>query len=158
MFSVKAYNNMLGKGDEMNWKSALSYSALGISFGVLAQITKQYAMLDEICSLSVPYFCTIVGIALLLVGIHCVLFNSSVRSLPLKRTITLFVLVSLLFNTDIIWDGAFRGKSWSDIMFNLANTGELTLLYAAFLFLPRIAQPKVGQVSSDGAPSDEPST
>jgi len=24
----------------MNWKSALSYSALGISFGVLAQITK----------------------------------------------------------------------------------------------------------------------
>ncbi len=141
----------------MNWKSALSYSALGISFGVLAQITKQYAMLDQLCNLSVPYFCTIIGIALLLVGVHCVLFNSPVQSLPLKPTIILFVLLSLSVNGAIAWDGAFRGKAWSDILFNLANTGELTLLYAAFLFLPRFAQPNIGQVSSEGAPSDEPS-
>ena len=137
----------------MNLKSGFSYSALGISFGVLAQITKRYAMLDELCNVTVPYFCTIVGIALLFVGMHCVLFNSPVRFLPLKPTIALFVLVSLLCNADIIWDGAFRAKTRADILFNLANTGELTLLYAAFLFLPRFAKPNVGQVSSDGAPS-----
>ena len=125
----------------MNWKSALSYSALGISFGVLGQITKRNAMLDQLCNLSVPYFSTIVGIVLLIVGLHCVLFDSPVRSLPLKPTILLFILLSVSINGAIVWDGIFRDRTWSDILFNLANTGELTLLYAAFLFLPRIAQP-----------------
>ena len=133
---------MLDKGDEMNWKSAISYSALGISFGVLAYITKSYAMLDEICNLSVPYLCTVIGISLLLVGMHCVLFDSSVRSLPLKPTIILFVLISICCSVAVVWDGAFRGKTWSDIIFNVANTGELTLIYAALLFLPRLAQSK----------------
>jgi hypothetical protein len=137
----------------MNWKSALSYSALGISFGVVAVITKSYSMLDCLCNLSVPYFCTVVGIALLLVGLHCLLFNASVASLPLRPTVFLFVLLSVSVNGSIVWDGLFRDNTWSDILFNLANTGELTLLYAALLFLPRIAQPKDRQVFSEAAPS-----
>ena len=131
----------------MNWKSALSYSALGISFGVLGQITKRYAMLDELCNLSVPYFCTVIGIALLLVGTHCALFDSSVRSLPLKPTIILFVILALSCNAAIIWDGAARDRTCSDILFNLANTGELTLLYAAFLFLPRLPNKSMDRTS-----------
>jgi hypothetical protein len=138
----------LGKGNEMNWKSALSYLALGLSFGVLAQITKRYAMLDEVRN-----FCTIVGVALLLVGMHCVLFDSPVRFLPLTRNILLFALLSLSLNGAIVWNGAFWGQTWSEIVFKLANTGELTLLYAAFLLLPRIAQPKDRQVFSESAPS-----
>lgn len=125
----------------MNWKSAISYSALGISFGVVAQITKSYAMLDEICNLSVPYLCILIGICLLLVGMHCLLFDSSVRLLPLKPTIILFILISVLCNGSVAWDGAFRDKTSSEIFFNLANTFDFTIIYAFLLFLPRLGKP-----------------
>lgn len=85
----------------MTWKSAVSYSVLGISFGVLAYITKSWAMFDEICNLSIPYLCSLIGICLLLVGMHCLLFDSEVRLLPLKPSIILFVLISLLCNVAV---------------------------------------------------------
>ncbi len=127
----------------MNWKSAVSYSVLGISFGVLAYIIKSWAMFDEICNLSVPYLCSVIGICLLLVGTHCLLFDSEVRLLPLKPTISLFILISLLCSGSVVWDGAYRDKTWSDISFNLANIFDFTVIYALFLFLPRIAKPKI---------------
>ncbi len=126
----------------MNWRSAVSYSVLGISFGVLAYITKSWAMFDDICNLSIPYLCSLIGICLLLVGVHCLLFDSDVKSLPLKLTIILFILISLLCSGAVIWDGAYRDKNYSEISFNLANTFDFTLLYAFFLFLPRLAKPK----------------
>mgnify|MGYP000891472296 FL=1 len=121
----------------MNWKPAVAHAAIALSFGALAVATKQYAMMDELCNLSVPYLCTLFGIALLLVGAHCALFGCSVRALPFRPNMVLFVLVALALNCTVVWDGAFRERTWADILFNMANTSELTLFYAAFLFVPR---------------------
>ena len=132
----------------------LSFAALGASLVLAGILVKSRPLLDPLANISFPYLAGMLGLAVLVVGIHCLLFASPVRELPLLPNILLFVLIAGASNVNIVWDGVVLGFSREDIWLSLSNSLEFSLYYAAFLFLPRCGR-KVGPEVSTNSESAE---
>lgn len=121
----------------------LWFAVLALALGLLAMIIKQHAMCDSIANLSLPYLCSIIAFALLMVGIHCLLFGSPPQDLRLLPNLIMFLLVSWAVIIDVIWDGLANGFPIGTILLNVeGNSLEFVMFYAAFLFLPRLRREK----------------
>lgn len=112
-------------------------AALGVSLLAAGILTRRYPLFDPIANIGFPYLAGMLGIAALVVGLHCVLFASTPADLPVRPNVVLYILIAGAANVNIIWDGVVVGFSGNDIWLNLSNSGEFSLYYAAFLFLPR---------------------
>ena len=123
----------------MNWRYSVPYAVLGLALAILAVIIKSYAMLDCIANLSFPYLCSLIALAVTLLGVHCLVFNSPPSRLKLLPNLILFVIVAGASVADVVWDGVFRSFPTEDIVENaLGNSLEFVVIYAAVLFLPRL--------------------
>ena len=121
----------------MNKFTSLSFAGLGVSLVAVGILLRKYPLLDPLANISFRYLAGILGVAVLVVGVHCMLFASLPRELPLLPNLALFVLVAGAANINIVWDGIVMGFPKSDIWLNLSNSLEFSLYYAAFLFLPK---------------------
>lgn len=119
---------------------SIAITALGVSLVGVGIALKQYPLLDPIANISFPYLAGIVGLAILVVGVHCILFGSTIPELPLLPNFLLFIVLGGAANVDIVWDGIVIGAERKDIWLNLGNSLEFTVYYAAFLFLPRLGR------------------
>lgn len=115
-------------------------TALGVSLVGVGIALRQYPLLDQIANISFSYLAGIVGLAILVVGVHCILFGSTISELPLLPNFFLFIVIGGAANVNIVWDGIVIGAERSDIWLNLSNSLEFTVYYAAFLFLPRLGR------------------
>lgn len=140
----------------MNKTTPLSFAALGLSLVAAGILTKRYALLDELANISFPYLAGMLGLAALVVGIHCILFGAGPGELPLLPNLLLFVIVAGAANVNIVWDGVVGSYSKADIWLNLSNSLEFALYYAAFLFLPRWGRKKAVRSGSDSEGSTSP--
>ena len=121
----------------MSKATSLGFAALGISLVAAGILIKRHSLFDPIANISFPYHAGILGFAVLVVGLHCVLFDSLPRDLPLRPNVVLFVLIAVAANANIVWDGIVSDFSDDDIWWNLCDSLEFSFNYAAFLFLPR---------------------
>jgi len=137
----------------VNWKYSVPYAILGLALAILAVIIKTYAMLDEIANLSFPYLCSLIGIAVILLGVHCLVFDSSPSRLRLLPNLILFAIVAGASVVDVVWDGAFKGFAGGAITDNVSNSLEFVLIYAAVLLLPRLSGRQNGTDEAAGAES-----
>ena len=78
----------------MNKIQSLSFAALGLSLIVVGILVKSYPLLDRLANIEFAYLAVMLGLAVLVVGIHCLLFASPVRELPLLPNLILFVLIA----------------------------------------------------------------
>lgn len=121
----------------MNQSAPLSFAGLGVSLVAVGVLIKKYPLLGPLANISFAYLAGILGLAVLVVGVHCMLFASLPRELPLLPNLVLFVLVAGAANVNVVWDGIVIGFPKNDIWLNLSNSLEFSLYYAAFLFLPK---------------------
>jgi hypothetical protein len=113
---------------------------LGVSLVSVGILIKKYPLLDPLANISFPHLAGVLGLAVLVVGVHCLLFASLPRDLPLLPNLTLFGIIAGAANINIVWYGLVGGYSVNvldDIGLNLSNSLEFSVYYAAFLFLPR---------------------
>ena len=121
----------------MNKTTPLTFAALGLTLVFVGILLERVPLLDEIANISFPYLAGMLGLAVLVVGIHCILFGVGPSKLPLVPNLILFFIIAGAANVNIVWDGVALGKSEADIWLNLSNSLEFALYYAVFLFLPR---------------------
>ena len=121
----------------MNRSQSLSFAVLGVSLIGVGILVKSHPLLDTVANISFPYLAGMLGLAVLVVGIHCLIFASSIRELPLLLNLILFILIAGASNVDIVWDGVVFGYTKEDIWLSLSNSLAFSFYYAAFLFLPR---------------------
>lgn len=112
-------------------------TALGVSLLVAGILLNRYPLFDTIAEIGFSYLAGMLGLAALVVGLHCVLFASTPAELPTRPNVALYILIAGAANVNIIWDGMACGFSRTDIWLNLGNSAEFSLYYAAFLFLPK---------------------
>ena len=130
----------------MNWKYSVPYAILGLALAILAVIIKSWAMLDEIANLSFPYLCSIIGLAVILLGVHCLVFDSPPSRLRLLPNLILFLIVAGSSIGDVIWDGIFQSFPTGDIVENVVGDSVgFIMIYAAVLFLPRFKGKQGGE-------------
>ena len=121
----------------MNRMQPLSFAVCGVSLVVVGILAKSFPLLDQLANISFPYLAGMLGLVVLVVGIHCLVFASSVRNLPLWPNLILFAIIAGAANINIVWDGIVIGYTKEDIWLNVGNSLEFSLYYATFLFLPR---------------------
>ncbi len=122
----------------MKWQYSVPYAILGLALAILAVIIKRYAMLDVIANLSFPYLCSLIGLAVVLLGVHCLVFDSPPARLKLLPNLILFLIFAVASIVDVIWDGILNSFPTGEIVENaVGNSVEFVVIYAAVLFLPR---------------------
>ncbi len=121
----------------MNQFQALSFAAVGVSLVAVGILLESYPLFDPLANIESAYLAGMLGLAVLVVGIHCLLFASTVRELPLLPSVVLFVIIAGASNVNIVWDKVVHGFSEEDMWLGLSNSLEFSIYYAAFLFLPR---------------------
>lgn len=141
----------------MNKIQTLSFAAFGVSLIVVGILVKSHPLLDSLANISFPYLAGMLGLAVLVVGIHCLLFASPIRELPLLPNVVLFAIIAGASNVNIVWDGVLGSYTKDDIWLNLSNSLEFTIYYAAFLFLPRYGpSARTDATRSSDAGGDDP--
>lgn len=121
----------------MDKLQSLSFSVLGVSLIVVGILLSSYPLLDRLANIDFAYLVAMLGLAILVVGIHCQLFASPVGDLPLLPNVVIFVVIASAANVNIIWDAVVLGADKKDMWLGLSNSTEFSVYYAAFLFLPR---------------------
>jgi predicted tellurium resistance membrane protein TerC len=124
----------------MNNLYPLWYAVFAFVLGVIGMIIRYFCLFDTIANLSFPYLCLVIAFALMIVGIHCLLFCSHPSDLSLKPNLILFLIISSLSLIVVIWDGLGTGFDSKKIIYDASNAAGFIIFYAAFLFLPRLSK------------------
>ena len=123
--------------------NVLNLALVGIGLIASSAIVKNWAILGPLGNISVTYFMSVLGASALFVSVHCAIFRAPVAKLPLAPSATLYVLVAVALQVDVVWDGLTRKYSLSQVLLGLADSAELAIVYAAVLFLPRWPEKRV---------------
>ncbi|MCH9035323.1 MAG: hypothetical protein IID42_12615, partial [Planctomycetes bacterium] len=65
----------------MNQFQALSFAAVGVSLVAVGILLDSYPLFDPLANIESAYLAGMLGLAVPVVGIHCLLFASTVREL-----------------------------------------------------------------------------
>ena len=103
----------------------------------------QFSLWSRLGNATVPWFCTSLALAVLIVGVTCLLLERPPSAIPVRHSVFVTIVVSVLLGIGLVLDGIAYGT----LPDRLATVGEwlgfVAILAGAF-WLPRLRTSESG--------------
>lgn len=123
-------------------RTVIALVLVSVALTAMAWIVATAHLWNTTADLTVPWLCSALALALLVVAAACVICQQPPASIPLKAVFLIYLGVVLVFAVGIIVDAAFYYR-WAGLRASLAEWLGFSVILLGCLWIPRLTGDEV---------------